>query len=289
MSPACTAAWVPSRSAAWARPRRARPRVSGRVGANRPRRRDGRATNGTERGRERFLEVHDEKALAAVEGLGETGRAILEFIYGDLYTRATLSDRDRELAAVVALVSLGRSSQLPQHLRAALKAGLTPDELREVILADGHDRRVPAGDERDLHAEEHPRRARAKTPSRPQRSRDVARPRERDADDHGEHHVAESAAARPASGANRVGSCCASDACAPMNGSHFRQRVQETPTSCSTTSPHPSSAEHRHQLAADRRARPRPRSRRSSRPSPPRRAPRPPPEAELQREALTLR
>jgi 4-carboxymuconolactone decarboxylase len=86
------------------------------------------------RGRERFLEVHDEKALAAVEGLGETGRAILEFIYGDLYTRATLSDRDRELAAVVALVSLGRSSQLPQHLRAALKAGLTPDELREVIL-----------------------------------------------------------------------------------------------------------------------------------------------------------
>jgi 4-carboxymuconolactone decarboxylase len=64
------------------------------------------------RGRERFLEVHDEKALAAVEDLGETGRAILEFIYGDLYTRATLSDRDRELAAVVALVSLGRSSQL---------------------------------------------------------------------------------------------------------------------------------------------------------------------------------
>jgi len=87
-----------------------------------------------QRGRERFLEVHDEKALAAVEGLGETGRAILEFIYGDLYTRATLSDRDRELAAVVALVSLGRSSQLPQHLRAALKAGLNPDELREVIL-----------------------------------------------------------------------------------------------------------------------------------------------------------
>lgn len=87
-----------------------------------------------QRGRARFLEVHDEKALAAVEGLGETGRAILEFIYGDLYTRATLSDRDRELAAVVALVSLGRSSQLPQHLRAALKAGLSPEELQEVIL-----------------------------------------------------------------------------------------------------------------------------------------------------------
>ena len=58
----------------------------------------------------------------------------MTFIYGDLYARATLSDRDRELAAVVALVALGRSSQLPQHLRAALKAGLTPVELGEVIL-----------------------------------------------------------------------------------------------------------------------------------------------------------
>ncbi len=87
-----------------------------------------------ERGRTRFLEVHDEKALAAVEGLGDVGRAILEFIYGDIYTRPGLSVRDREFAAVVSLVSLGRSSQLPQHLRAALDAGVTPDELREAIL-----------------------------------------------------------------------------------------------------------------------------------------------------------
>jgi 4-carboxymuconolactone decarboxylase len=86
------------------------------------------------RGRERFLEVHDEKALAAIEGLGDVGRSILEFIYGDIYDRPGLSDRDRELAAVVSLVSLGRSSQLPQHLRAALEAGVTPVELREVIL-----------------------------------------------------------------------------------------------------------------------------------------------------------
>ena len=87
-----------------------------------------------ERGRTRFLEVHDEKALAGVEGLGDVGRAILGFIYGDIYTRPGLSVRDREFAAVVSLVSLGRSSQLPQHLRAALDAGVTPDELREAIL-----------------------------------------------------------------------------------------------------------------------------------------------------------
>jgi 4-carboxymuconolactone decarboxylase len=87
-----------------------------------------------ERGRERFLEVHDEKALAAVEGLGDLGRLIVETVYGDVYTRPGLSTRDRELAAVVALVSLGRSAQIPQHLRAALKAGLTAEELQEAIL-----------------------------------------------------------------------------------------------------------------------------------------------------------
>ncbi|MGZ6544184.1 MAG: carboxymuconolactone decarboxylase family protein [Actinomycetota bacterium] len=87
-----------------------------------------------ERGRARFLEIHDEKALRAVEGLGDVGRSILEFVYGDVYLRPGLSLRDRELAAVATLVALGRSSQIPQHLRAALKAGVTPDELREVIL-----------------------------------------------------------------------------------------------------------------------------------------------------------
>ena len=87
-----------------------------------------------ERGRERFLEVHDEKALGAVEGLGDLGRIIVETVYGDVYTRPGLSTRDRELAAVAALVALGRSSQIPQHLRASLKAGLSPHELREVIL-----------------------------------------------------------------------------------------------------------------------------------------------------------
>jgi 4-carboxymuconolactone decarboxylase len=87
-----------------------------------------------ERGRAKFLEVHDEKALASVEGLGDLGRWIVEIVYGDVYSRPGLTVREREIAAVTALVALGRSSQLPQHLRASLKAGLTPDELREVIL-----------------------------------------------------------------------------------------------------------------------------------------------------------
>jgi 4-carboxymuconolactone decarboxylase len=87
-----------------------------------------------ERGRTRFLEVHDEKALQAVEGLGDLGRYIVAFVYGEVYARPALSTRDRELAAVASLVALGRSAQLPQHLRAALDAGVSADELTEVII-----------------------------------------------------------------------------------------------------------------------------------------------------------
>lgn len=86
------------------------------------------------RGRETFLEVHDPKALRSVEGLGDLGRLIIQTVYGDVYSRPGLSIRDRELAAVASLVALGRSSQLPAHLRAALRAGVTEDELHEVIL-----------------------------------------------------------------------------------------------------------------------------------------------------------
>jgi 4-carboxymuconolactone decarboxylase len=95
---------------------------------------DNGANDRYDRGRRRFLEVHDEKALKAVEGLGDLGRSIVEFVYGDIYSRPGLSIRDRELTAVAALVALGRSAQLPQHMRAAMKAGITEEELRELIL-----------------------------------------------------------------------------------------------------------------------------------------------------------
>ena len=86
------------------------------------------------RGREKLREVHGERSLRTVESLGELGRLIVEVAYGDVYSRPGLSVRERQIAAVAALVATGRSSQLPIHLRSSLKAGLTADELQEVIL-----------------------------------------------------------------------------------------------------------------------------------------------------------
>ena len=87
-----------------------------------------------ERGREKLREVHGERSLATVESLGELGRLIVEVAYGEVYSRPGLSLRDRQIASVAALVATGRSSQLPVHLRSSLKAGLSADELREVII-----------------------------------------------------------------------------------------------------------------------------------------------------------
>ena len=87
------------------------------------------------RGRQRFLEVHDEKALAVGRGPRRSRADDRRPSSTARATRARRSrTRDREIAAVAALVALGRSSQIPQHLRASLKAGVTPDELTEVII-----------------------------------------------------------------------------------------------------------------------------------------------------------
>lgn len=87
-----------------------------------------------ERGREQMLLVHGERSLRTVEGLGDLGRLVIETAYGDIYSRPGLSLRDRQLVTVAVLVALGRSSQLPVHLRSSLQAGVTPEELQEVII-----------------------------------------------------------------------------------------------------------------------------------------------------------
>jgi 4-carboxymuconolactone decarboxylase len=87
-----------------------------------------------ERGRERLREVHGDRSLATIESLGELGRLIVEVAYGDVYSRQALNLRERQIASVAALVATGRSSQLPVHLRSALKAGLSIEEVQEVII-----------------------------------------------------------------------------------------------------------------------------------------------------------
>lgn len=59
---------------------------------------------------------------------------VLGFAYGEVYPRPGLDLKTRELLACAMLVSLGSPPELTTHLRGALRAGATEQELRECLL-----------------------------------------------------------------------------------------------------------------------------------------------------------
>ncbi|QMV13550.1 carboxymuconolactone decarboxylase family protein [Vibrio spartinae] len=56
-----------------------------------------------------------------------------EVLFGQVWQDDKLSQRDRSLITVTALVVLNRTEQLPGHLTRALTNGLTPEELSAAI------------------------------------------------------------------------------------------------------------------------------------------------------------
>jgi 4-carboxymuconolactone decarboxylase len=88
-----------------------------------------------ERGSDRLAEVDGKAGAEVVAPLGDLGRYIVEFAFGDIYNREGLSLRDRELATVAALTAMGgREPQLKVHVGAALNVGLTQKEIEETII-----------------------------------------------------------------------------------------------------------------------------------------------------------
>ncbi len=60
---------------------------------------------------------------------------LVEFPFGDIYSRPGLDLKSREIAVVAALTALGNASpQLKVHIGAALHVGLTQEEIIEVIM-----------------------------------------------------------------------------------------------------------------------------------------------------------
>jgi 4-carboxymuconolactone decarboxylase len=69
------------------------------------------------------------------ESFPEFARYLIEFPFGDIYSRPGLGLRERELATVAALCALGHASpQLKVHVHAALHVGCTPAEIVEVVM-----------------------------------------------------------------------------------------------------------------------------------------------------------
>jgi 4-carboxymuconolactone decarboxylase len=91
------------------------------------------------RGWERLKEIDGEAGERVIESLKdiapEFADLLIEFPFGDIYSRAGLDLKSREVAVVAALTALGNAApQLKVHIHGALNVGCTKQEVVEVIM-----------------------------------------------------------------------------------------------------------------------------------------------------------
>ncbi|MBW2270980.1 MAG: carboxymuconolactone decarboxylase family protein [Deltaproteobacteria bacterium] len=71
---------------------------------------------------------------AIIEQQGDMGRLVMDFAFGDVWSRPQLSRRDRSLVVISVLTALAAALELEIHLRGALNHGVTPEEIEEVMI-----------------------------------------------------------------------------------------------------------------------------------------------------------
>ncbi len=103
-------------------------------------------TNSTKPNEDRF--ERGARALAQIDGRGgqkvvdaladvapDFARYLVEFPFGDIYSRPGLDLRAREIATIAALTALANAApQLKVHIEAGLNVGLSREEIVEVIM-----------------------------------------------------------------------------------------------------------------------------------------------------------
>ena len=92
-----------------------------------------------ERGLAKLNEIDGDAGARVVDSLRDIApdfaRYLIEFPFGDIYSRPGLDLRSREIAVLAALTALGNATpQLKVHIQAALKVGVTREEVVEVMM-----------------------------------------------------------------------------------------------------------------------------------------------------------
>jgi len=95
--------------------------------------------------REVLSDDHVDRAIAATTDLtADFQDFITRVAWGDVWSRPGLDRRSRSIAVLSSLIAHGHQEELAMHLRAAVRNGLTIDEIREVILQSAVYSGVPA-------------------------------------------------------------------------------------------------------------------------------------------------
>ena len=80
-------------------------------------------------------DAHVDRAVAGTTPFtGDFQDFITRYAWGEIWARPGLDRRSRSIVTLTALVATGREHELEMHLRAALRNGLTADEIAEVLL-----------------------------------------------------------------------------------------------------------------------------------------------------------
>lgn len=92
-----------------------------------------------DRGLAKLHEIDGEAGANVISSLRDIApdfaRYLIEFPFGDIYSRPGLDLRSREIAVVAALTALGNAApQLKVHIEGALNVGVSQDEVVEVIM-----------------------------------------------------------------------------------------------------------------------------------------------------------
>jgi 4-carboxymuconolactone decarboxylase len=92
-----------------------------------------------EKGWEKLLEVTGTKGARTIERHHQFSpdlcKFIVEFAYGDIYSRPGLDLSKRMIVTITALITQGDcEKELSVHIGSALNAGLSPEEIVEVVL-----------------------------------------------------------------------------------------------------------------------------------------------------------
>jgi 4-carboxymuconolactone decarboxylase len=95
--------------------------------------------NRYERGLAKLREIDGEageNVLRSLEDIApDFARYLIEFPFGDVYSRPGLDLKSREIAVVAALTALGNAApQLKVHVQGALNVGVTRTEIVETIM-----------------------------------------------------------------------------------------------------------------------------------------------------------
>jgi 4-carboxymuconolactone decarboxylase len=85
--------------------------------------------------REVLGDAHVDEAVArTTEFTADFQDLITRYAWGEIWTRPGLDRRTRSAITLTALIAVGRMDELPMHVRAALRNGLSEDEIKEVLL-----------------------------------------------------------------------------------------------------------------------------------------------------------